>query len=111
MDALLTQTQTPINALPFWDFAVANNVVPILQFPQDQAQQASVLAFTQIGLIPQIPNAGVNWTGLMINQDTISNIDTQITASLNAAKMPYKVSYSTVYVANANQLSIQVVPQ
>ena len=96
MDALLTQTQNPVNSLPFWDFQVASNIVPILSGTLEQAQQASVLAYTQLNAIPQLLNVGVNWVGLLMGNDTFANIDSQISTAMHLASLPYKALYSQV---------------
>ena len=110
MDALLTNTQTVQGVYPYWDFQVAGNIVPILLGQIEQSQQAIVIAYTQKGLIPQVPQVGVNWTGLLAGNDNFSSIDTQIVQGLNQAKLPYKPYYSLSGSSN-NAINVKLVKQ
>lgn len=106
MDALLTNTQLVTSQYPFWDFQVVGGSVPIISGTEERSQQAAVLAYTQKGLFPQLPNAGINWTALLLNSESLSNIDTQINQALNQAQLPYKPQYKQ----NKNVLNVNIIP-
>lgn len=110
MDALLTNTQTVQGTYPYWDFQVAGNIVPILLGQIEQSQQAIVIAYTQKGLIPQMPTVGVNWTGVLAGSENFSSIDVDIVAGLNTAKLPYRPYYSIVG-ANNNGINVRLIKQ
>jgi hypothetical protein len=107
MDALLTNTQAVAGAYPYWDFQVVNGQVPILQGNVALSQEATVIAYTQKNLIPQLPGVGVNWTGLLLGSETLSSIDSQITNGYQQNSLPFK----NVYSQSGNQLQLNVVPQ
>jgi hypothetical protein len=107
MDALLSNTQTIQGFFPFWDFQVVGNIVPIIYTQEEQSQQATVVCYTQKNLIPQLPGIGVNWTGLLLNTETLSAIDSQIVTSLQQNALPYKAVYKQV----GSQLELNVILQ
>ncbi len=107
MDGLLSNTQTIQGFFPFWDFQMVGNIVPIIYDKEEQSQQATVICYTQKNLIPQLPGIGVNWTGLLLNSETLSAIDSQIVSSLQQNALPYKPIYKQV----GNKLELNVVLQ
>jgi len=96
MDALLANTQTVQGFFPFWDFQVVGNIVPIINGVEEQSQQATVICYTQKNLIPQLPGVGINWAGLLLNNETLAAIDSQIVTSLQNNSLPYKAVYTQV---------------
>lgn len=107
MDALLSNTQTIQGFFPFWDFQVVGNIVPIIHDQEEQSQQATVICYTQRNLIPQLPTVGINWTGLLLNSETLSAIDSQIVSSLQQNALPYKA----VYTQDGTKLKLNIVLQ
>lgn len=107
MDGLLANTQTIQGFFPFWDFQVVGNIVPIILGAEEQSQQATIIAYTQINLIPQLPRVGINWTGLLLNTETLSAIDSQIVTALQQNALPFK----PVYTQEGTKLKLNVVPQ
>jgi len=107
MDALLTNTQFVNGAYPYWDFQIVGGIVPIISGSEEASQCAAVLAYTQFGLIPQLPSVGVNWTGMLTSVETLDSIDTQISTTINQAQVPYKQTYQL----NGRQLVVNIVHQ
>jgi hypothetical protein len=107
MEALLTTTQTIAGAYPYWDFQVVGGIVPIITGTEEQAQNANVIAYTQKGLIPQAPAIGVNWTGLLVGNESPLGIDTDIVQGITLANLPYRPTYSLV----KNNLIVNIVHQ
>ena len=110
MDALLTNTQSIQGIYPYWDFQVVGNIVPILQGQIEQSQEAIVIAYTQKNLIPQLPDVGINWTGLLSGNENFSSIDVAIVQGLSQAGLPYKPYYSLTGVNN-NNVNVRLIKQ
>lgn len=93
MDALLTNTTQQFAGYQYWDFQVSGDVIPIIYNKEEESQQATVLAYTQLNLIPQLPKVGVNWTGLLSGGESMLSIDTQIVMAISSAGLKYKPVY------------------
>jgi len=106
MDALLTNTQNVVGAYPYWDFQVVNGSVPIIYDAEAELQEAIVCAYTQKGLIKQLPNVGVNWTKALVGTNTILDVDAEIIKNLYDSKLRYK----PIYDQNTINLKVTIVP-
>lgn len=102
MDAQLAETKTGsqlTQGFPYWDFATTSNddgtvSVPIIYDDVQDQQQAAVSAFTNLASIPQIPEAGVDWTGAMTGDTTFGEIDSQINTAIGNCGLNYYPKYT-----------------
>ena len=112
MDAQVGSVQTTtVGAYPTWDFVMVNGNVPIVSGNLEASQQAAVGAFTQLGLIPQMPNVGQDWIGLITGTATLSQIDVSINDTLATnGKSSFAPSYSFKNDAISVSIKKPVVP-
>jgi hypothetical protein len=68
--------------------------VPIIYDDRQDQQQAAVSAFTNLASIPQIPEAGVDWTGAMTGDTTFGEIDSQINTAIGNCGLNYYPKYT-----------------
>lgn len=76
----ITATENPV-----WDVKVRNGIIPIISGKEEQVQTATLAGFLELGTIPQLPEAGVNWQGFLTGAVTFGELDTQIRQSIQDA--------------------------
>lgn len=80
---------------PVWDMKAENGIVPIISGDKEDVQIASLACFLEKGTIPQLPDAGVEWTKYLTQNKTFGELDAEIRDSLRkAGKMEFQPNYS-----------------
>lgn len=70
---------------PVWDVEVKKGIVPIISGDEEKVQTASLAGFLEKGTIPQLPEAGVNWSGFLSGSVTFGELDNEIRRSIRTA--------------------------
>lgn len=80
---------------PVWDLKTEEGIVPIISGDKEDVQIASLACFLEKGTIPQLPEAGVEWTQYLTGNKTFGELDAEIRDSLRkAGKVEFQPNYS-----------------
>ena len=80
---------------PIWDLKTEGGIVPIISGDEEDVQIASLACFLERGTIPQLPEAGVEWTKFLTQNKSFGELDAEIRESLRkAGKMEFQPNYS-----------------
>lgn len=88
MDMKMKAEEITASENPIWDVRVVNGNVPIISGSNEKVQTATLAGFLELGTIPQLPDAGVNWPGFMTGAVTFGEIDSQVRQSIQDAGVP-----------------------
>ncbi len=79
---------------PVWDLKTEGNIVSIISGDKEDVQVATLACFLEKGTIPQLPDAGVEWTKYLTGDKTFGELDAEIRQSLrNADKLIFQPNY------------------
>lgn len=90
---------------PIWDVKTEGDVVPIISGDKENVQIASLACFLVKGSIPQLPEAGVEWTAFLTGDKTFGELDAEIRESLRKAG---EVEYQPNYQIEGDRLTLAV---
>ena len=90
---------------PIWDLKTEGNIVPIISGDQEALQIATLACFLEKGTIPQLPEAGVEWSAFLTKDKTFGELDAEIRQSLQKAD---KVEYQPSYEIEGDRLTLAV---
>ena len=80
---------------PVWDLKTEGGIVPIISGDKEDVQIASLACFLEKGTIPQLPDAGVEWTEFLTKDKSFGELDAEIRESLRkAGMMEFQPNYS-----------------
>jgi len=80
-----------------WDFKVVDGECAFVTGDNGDSQGAGIAVFQEFGTVPQLPTAGVPWTGLILGEKLFIEIDAYITSALrNAGLSQFRAKYATV---------------
>ena len=65
-----------------WDCDVENGLVPIIKDDEEDLQCATIAGFLIVGTVPQLPEAGVQWTDFLTGKITFGVLDFYVRESL-----------------------------
>ena len=103
MDAQMASTVSATNVYPTWDFVVVNGSVPYIVGDAEEQQKAELACFIQLGLIPSLPYAGVDWVSFFTGDISFGDLDAMIQQMINWSGV---VNYAPTYSAAGNQLVV-----
>ena len=90
---------------PIWDVKTEGSIVPIISGEKESIQVATLACFLEKGTIPQLPEAGVEWTSFLTKEKTFGELDAEIRESLRKAD---KVEYQPNYEIEGDRLTLAV---
>lgn len=90
---------------PVWDLKTEGNIVPIVSGEQENVQIATLACFLEKGTIPQLPDAGVEWTKFLTQDKTFGELDAEIRESLRKADM---IEFQPNYQIEGDRLTLAV---
>ena len=90
---------------PVWDIKTEGDIVPIISGEEESVQTATLACFLEKGTIPQLPEAGVEWTKYLTSEKTFGELDAEIRESLRKADM---VEYQPNYEIEGDRLTLAV---
>jgi hypothetical protein len=90
---------------PIWDLKTEGGIVPIISGDKEDVQTASLACFLEKGTIPQLPEAGVEWTKFLTDTKTFGELDAEIRESLRKAGM---VEFQPNYQIDGDRLTLAV---
>lgn len=90
---------------PVWDLKTEGNIVPIISGDQEDVQVATLACFLEKGTIPQLPDAGVEWTKYLTGDKTFGELDAEIRESLRKAD---KLIFQPNYQIEGDRLTLAV---
>ena len=90
---------------PVWDLKTEGNIVPIIYGDREEVQVATLACFLEKGTIPQLPEAGVEWTKYLTNEKTFGELDAEIRESLRKAD---KLIFQPNYQIEGDRLTLVV---
>lgn len=97
MDGQMQSTVFSDTEYPVWDYLVVNGIVPIIDGPEEEYQEANIMAFLQLGTIPQLPNQGSPWVQMLIGESDFATLDNQIRNNLIAiGRTDFNPSYDLI---------------
>ena len=88
-----------------WDVEVRGGVVPIISGEKEETQTATLAAFLELGTIPQLPEAGVDWAGFLTGAKMFGDIDVEIREAL---RMAGREDYFPNYQIEGDRLTLTV---
>ncbi len=90
---------------PVWDLKTDDGIVPIMSGEKENLQIATRACFLEKGTIPQLSEAGVEWTAFLTNEISFGELDAQIRESLRKAD---KSEYFPNYQIENDKLTLSV---
>lgn len=90
---------------PIWDLKTEGSIVPIISGDKESIQIATLACFLEKGTIPQLPEAGVEWTKYLTGAKTFGELDAEIRESLRKAD---KIEYQPNYSIEGDRLTLAV---
>lgn len=90
---------------PVWDLKTDGNIVPIISGDKEEIQTATLACFLEKGTVPQLEDAGVEWTAFLTGNKTFGELDAQIRESLQKAD---KSDYFPNYQIENDRLTLSV---
>lgn len=90
---------------PVWDLKTEGNIVPIITGDREDIQVATLACFLEKGTIPQLPDAGVEWTKYLTGDKTFGELDAEIRESLRKAD---KIVFQPNYQIEGDRLTLAV---
>lgn len=90
---------------PIWDVKTEGSIVPIISGDKESIQIATLACFLEKGTIPQLPEAGVEWSAFLTKDKTFGELDAEIRDSL---RMADKVEYQPYYEIEGDRLTLAV---
>lgn len=90
---------------PIWDVKTEGSIVPIISGDKENIQIATLACFLEKGTIPQLPEAGVEWTKFLTGDKMFGELDAEIRESLRKAD---KVEYQPNYEIEGDRLTLVV---
>lgn len=90
---------------PVWDLKTEGNIVPIISGDREDIQVATLACFLEKGTIPQLPDAGVEWTKYLTGDKTFGELDAEIRESLRKAD---KIVFQPNYQIEGDRLTLAV---
>lgn len=90
---------------PVWDLKTEGNIVPIIYGDREDVQVATLACFLEKGTIPQLPEAGVEWTKYLTKEKTFGELDAEIRESLRKAD---KLIFQPNYQIEGDRLTLVV---
>jgi len=96
-DAKVEGSELVPGKYPTWDLKVVNGIVPLISGDEEEAQRASVACFLQVGTIPQVPYAGVDWASFFLGRSSFGVLDTQVRSAIaDSGAVDYEPYYDVV---------------
>ena len=90
---------------PVWDLKTKGDIVPIVSGDKENIQIATLACFLEKGTIPQLPDAGVDWTSYLTKDKTFGELDAELRQSLRKAD---KIDYLPNYEIDGERLTLAV---
>lgn len=88
-----------------WDVKTDEGIVPIITGQKEDVQIATLAGLLQLGSIPQLPEAGVNWAGFLTGSVSFGELDGEIRDALIKAG---KEDYMPVYSISGDKLILNI---
>ena len=102
MDILLSSNTDKSTGLPTWDFSLRKGVVQTIEKTAETKQRAVLASFLQVGTIPQLPNTGNPWLGVVLGEKNL--LDADATVRSNIQNLAGTFSHVPVYSTSGNKL-------
>lgn len=107
---LFVQSYTTQDQEPILDFEITGKgELTVISNEAEIKQRAIVSAFTQKGTIPQMPDTGVDWTGLVLGEVSPAEINSQVMQQIHECADTY--SYLPKYSSINDQLIVTIEQQ
>ena len=90
---------------PVWDIKTEGDIVPIISGDKENVQTATLACFLEKETIPQLPEAGVDWTSFLTKDRTFGELDAEIRESLRHAD---RNDYQPNYEIDGDRLTLSV---
>ena len=90
---------------PVWDLKTEGGIVPIISGEKEDIQTATLSCFIEKGTVPQLSEAGVEWTAFLTGEITFGELDAQIRDSLRKSG---RADYFPNYQIEGDRLTLSV---
>lgn len=92
---------------PVWDFIMTDGELKFITSPTaEEKQRAVVAAFLQKGTIPQLPDTGTDWAGLLTDKTTAAQVRADVLDNIHNLADTY--AYAPVYSTKDNKLIVSI---